>query len=109
MGLFKGLIKDSPATFAINGIRAQKGRMAKAKRKRSRKRTYEATVEVHEPYHVLATRYSLYATGAGVLMAIGGRVVGSLALFALAIGFSVLSKFLKKSLDNAEEDASIQE
>lgn len=110
MGLFGGLIKDSPATFWINAGRHAKGRVAKSRSKR-RQRAYARTSEdvyEYEPRHHTAKRYGHYALLGAILMPLAGHYVGALVLVGLACAFYGLERLLKKRVDKMLEQSRVE-
>ncbi len=106
MGLFGGLIKDSPATFAINGFRAQKGRMAKRKRKRRVDQRWPEVTQIDfEPRHVTARRYSHYAFGVALILGVGGNLAGAVALAGMGVGFLGLEQILQRRKRTKQDQA----
>jgi len=95
MGLFHGLIKDSPATFYINAGRSIKGRVAKGRNKRVARavRNAEAEYGAEEPIEDFLSRGAAYSMLYGVLALLGQFWLAGLLLVGVgALAYYALNK-----------------
>lgn len=96
MGLFHGLIKDSPATFAINKGMKVRGNMRKRRRKanaakRQHERQYPPSTEYRTPREEWRSAgYKIVV--ASFFLPIGGYWIGALGLAILGLAIISLTK-----------------